>query len=77
MRFFFAILSCAFGIGVVALNVPTPYDGLLLILVSGIAIAIKSRKVWLDLFVLEGIGAQIYISAWFIAGLALCVKHYL
>jgi hypothetical protein len=53
-----------------------PFGGLLLALVGGVALATKSRKVWLDLFVLEGRGAQLFAGIWFFTGLALCIKHY-
>lgn len=76
-RFLWAFLSCAFGIGAAAVAIPSPFGGLLLALVGGIALATKSRNVWLDLFVLEGRGAQLFVGSWFIAGLILCIKHYL
>jgi len=75
-RFLWAFLTCAFGIGAAAVAIPSPFGGLLLLLVGGIALASKSRKVWLDLFVLEGRGAQLFIGSWFIAGLILCIKHF-
>ena len=55
---------------------PSPFGGLLLALAGGIAIATKPQKVWLDLFVLEGPGAQLFAGSWFVAGLVLCIKHY-
>ena len=75
-RFLWAFLSCAFGIGAAAVALPSPFGGVVLLLASGIALASKSSKVWLDLFVLEGLGAQLFIGSWFIAGLILCIKHY-
>jgi len=75
-RFLWAFLSCAFGIGAAALAIPSPFGGLLLALAGGIALATKARKVWLDLFVLEGRGAQVFAGSWFVAGLVLCIKQY-
>lgn len=75
-RFLWAFLSCAFGIGAAAVAIPSPFGGILLVLAGGIALASTSRKVWLDLFVLEGRGAQLFAGCWFIAGLILCIKHY-
>jgi hypothetical protein len=75
-RFFWAFFCCAFGIGLAMIVMPPPFGGLLLALVGGVALATKSRKVWLDLFVQEGRGAQLYAGIWFAAGLALCIKHY-
>jgi len=75
-RFLWAFLSCAFGIGAVAIAIPPPFGGLLLVLAGGIALASKSRQVWLDLFVLEGRGAQLFAGNWFIAGLILCINYY-
>ncbi|MEN6585363.1 MAG: hypothetical protein ABFE02_04825 [Sulfuricella sp.] len=76
-KFLWAFLSCLFGIGAAAVAIPSPYGGLLLVLAGGVALATKSRKVWLELFVLEGRGAQFFSSSWFIAGLILCAKHYI
>lgn len=76
-RFLWAFLSCAFGIGAAAVAIPSPFGGLLLVLVGGTALATNSRNVWLDLFVLEGRGAQFFAGSWLIAGLTLCIKHYL
>jgi hypothetical protein len=75
-RFLWAFFSCAFGIGLAMIIMPPPFGGLLLALVGGVALATKSRKVWLDLFVLEGRGVQLYAGIWFVTGLALCIKHY-
>lgn len=75
-RFLWAFFSCAFGIGAAAIAMQPPFGGLLLALVGGFALATKSRKVWLDLFVLEGRGAQLFVGSWLVAGLALCIKHY-
>ena len=72
----FLFLSCAFGIGAVAIAIPPPFGGLLLVLAGGIALASKSRKVWLNLFVLEGRGAQLFAGNWFIAGLILCINYH-
>ena len=76
-RFLWPFCSCAFGIGAAAIAIPSPFGGLLLALAGGIALATKSRKVWLDLFVLEGRGAQLFVGSWFVAGLTLCIKHYI
>lgn len=75
-RLLWAFLSCAFGIGAAMVAIPSPFGGLLLVLAGGIALASKSRKVWLDLFVLEGRGAQFFAGCWLIVGLILCIKHY-
>ena len=72
-----AILSCLFGIVVVAVAIPSPFGGLLLVTAGGVALASRTRKVWLDLFVLEGNGAQIFAATWLFAGLVLCAKHFI
>lgn len=71
-----AFLSCLFGIVAAAIAIPSPFGGLLLVVAGGIALADRTHKVGLDLFALEGVGAQLFAAVWFLAGLILCAKHF-
>lgn len=75
-RALWALLNCLFGVWVGAVALPLPYGGLLLTVVGGYALAYRTNKVWLTFFVLEGIGAQFFAIAWFLAGLVLCTKYF-
>ena len=56
---------------------PEPFGGLLLALLGSTSLASKRPRVWFDFFVLNGPGAKLYYATWLLAGLALCVKHYI